>query len=238
MQHKSIKSMTMKKLITVFFLTVYISTIAFAEEPAGKKFHFGLKGAPGLFWIKPENSKEIANNGSKFGFSYGLILEFGITDNYSFATGIDVAGMAAKYTRTVDSTSTITNQFKYDTKLNYVQIPLTLKMKTKNINGIKYFGQFGLNAGFNYKAVSDYTKTTTGLPAGAQSKDYNEEDIKDITLPLRLALVVGGGVEYNLSGATSILFAAHYDNGFLSINKKDEGKLFSKGVVATVGILF
>lgn len=211
-------------------LFVFASSTIVAQDD--KKFHFGLKASPGIFWIKTTD-KKIANNGGKFGFGYGLILEFAISENYAFATGLDVAGTGAKYT--LDSALTTTSNVtkKYDSKYQYVQIPLMLKMKTKDINGMKYFGQFGLNAGVNYKSISDWSRTASGITV-----ERNGDDVKSITFPIRLALAVGAGFEYNLSGSTSALVSVHYDNGFLNINKKDYGTLYSKGVVLTVGILF
>lgn len=229
----------MKKLAVILFLMGYVSTITFAEDPTDKKFHFGLKATPGVFWVKA-GDVTVTSNGLKFGFGYGLITEFRLAENYAFATGIDVAGLGAKFTQiTSVTTGTVTAAVndKEDIKLQYIQIPLTLKMKTKQIGAMKYFGQFGLGVAVNLKATSDYKLTIGGSPA----VEKNDADIKSNINPIRLALIVGGGVEYNLSGSTSLLISAHFDNGFLNTIKSNSDyktKAFTKGVVLTVGILF
>ena len=232
----------MKKVLALLFLSVYVSTSIFAEDPTDKNFHFGLKATPGLFWVNNGGDKTVTNNGMAFGFGYGLITEFKLADNYGFATGVEIAGMGGKFTQvTTITTGTVSTNVndKEALKLQYIQIPLTLKMKTKMIGSMKYFGQFGLNLGINTKASTNNAITVGSLAA----VEKNDEDVKKYINPIRLALMVGAGVEYNLSGSTSAVMSAHFDNGFLNTIKKDSDKGYTtkalvKGIVITVGILF
>lgn len=235
------KTINMKKVAALLFLTVYVSTAIFAEDPTDKKFHFGLKATPGLYWVKTDD-ETVTSNGLKFGFGYGLITEFRLAENYGFATGIELTGVGSKYTQiatvTTGTVSTNIND-EQDIKLQYIQIPFTLKMKTKQIGSMKYFGQFGLGAAVNLKATSDY-KITVGT---ATPLEKNDAEVTDYINPIRLALIVGGGIEYNLSGSTSAVASVHFDNGFLNtIRKKNpneyDTKVFTKGIVLTIGILF
>ena len=62
----------MKKL-TVIVLFILTSIVSKAQSDEG--LHFGLKITPSLAWLRTD-SKSVETNGSKFGFSYGLITEF------------------------------------------------------------------------------------------------------------------------------------------------------------------
>ena len=69
-----------------------------------------------------------------------------------------------------------------------------------------YFGLIGFDVG-----VLTSTK--------AKSADGDFEDNSDHAYPLRLALAVGGGLEYNFSGNTSAILGLKYSNGFSSVDK-------------------
>lgn len=59
-----------------------------------KQIRFGVFVAPTLSWMKPTTDKTSdgmyapKNNGSKIGFTYGLMAEYQFADNYSFVTGL------------------------------------------------------------------------------------------------------------------------------------------------------
>ena len=218
----------MKKILTLTFASIFTVT-AFAQSSSGKKFHFGLEATPGIYWFKP-NTGNNASNGAKLGFSYGAMLEFGFTDNYSFATGVGVASIGGTYTNT-DSLKIQTGNVE---KLQYLQIPLTLKMKTNAIGMLKYYGQFGLGLGVNLKATDDITNFANT----AISNTKQGVDIKSSTNPIRLSLLVGAGVEFNPSGNTSLVAGLLFDNGFLNVNKSSSSQILSKGIQLNLGVLF
>ena len=227
----------MKKILTLTFASIFTVT-AFAQSSSGKKFHFGLEATPGIYWFKP-NTDNNASNGAKFGFSYGAMLEFGFTDNYSFATGIGVASIGGKYTNAVSIANSSTSNPPGSTanveKLQYLQIPLTLKMKTNAIGMLKYYGQFGLGVGVNLKATDDYTYTSS---VSSYTSSQNNQDVQSSTNPIRLSLLVGAGVEFNPSGNTALVAGLMFDNGFLNVNKSSSSQILSKGIQLNLGVLF
>ena len=83
----------MKKTFTLLLLVV-LSTGIFAEE--GDGVHFGIKAAPSLAWLRSD-TKGYDSNGSKFGFSYGLITDFNFASRYAFGTGIDITYRGGKF---------------------------------------------------------------------------------------------------------------------------------------------
>ena len=54
-----------------------------------QKFHFGLKVAPTIAWMKPD-TKDLNKDGSKLGFTYGLMGESNFASNYALTYGLQV----------------------------------------------------------------------------------------------------------------------------------------------------
>ncbi|HWY98733.1 MAG TPA: porin family protein [Bacteroidia bacterium] len=214
-----------------------------------KNFHFGLNVMPGLFFAVPGSSNTtgsttIANsaNGAGFGFGYGVNLEFYFTQNYGLATGIEVNQFGVNYTNiTTVKSGTVTDSSintAHVQSMQYLQIPLLLKLRTNAIGPIKYFGQFGLGTGFLLSAKDNPTETrtvgATTFPASTTSNNniYKQSDF------IRLGLNVGLGMEYSLAGSTSIQVSLNYDNAFTNVNSDGNNSVLAKGVTLVVGVLF
>lgn len=220
-----------KIIFAVLILTVFSKGIK-----AQKNIHFGLKVVPGIYWLTSADDST-KNGGSLFGFGYGAMLEFGLTDNYYIVTGLDIVAAGAKAKQEVTA-GTLKASTVSTMNIQYLQLPVFLKMKTNAIGMIKYFGQFGLGTGIALSAKNSW-ETTIGstVTKGSDTK-------KDNLFPLRESLLIGAGLEYNLSGNTSIVTSVAFDNGFTNIlkEKNSSGKtnpvLKSKGITLTVGILF
>lgn len=229
----------MKKL-TILFFALILTSVVNAQDA---KLHFGLKAAPSLAWLH-SSTKGYDSNGSKFGFTYGLITEFKFSDNYAFATGIDVAyrGGKSKYTQSETlGSSTVTSSIEENITLQYIELPLTLKLKTNEIGYLTYYLQAGLAPGINISASADEKmsiQTTNGGSTTTITADSTDMDIKDGTNNFNLSMVIGGGVEYTLSGSTVLLVGLQFNNGFLDVNDDADVKVNSNYLALTVGILF
>jgi len=99
--------------------------------------------------------------------------------------------------------------------LQYVEIPVALKMRTNEIGYMRYFGQFGFVPAVNIKHKGDITTNTNGV-----SKTTEDVKLTDVNL-FAMYLQIGAGVEYNLGGSTSLLGGVTFYNGFTNlVNKK------------------
>ncbi len=81
----------MKKL---FLITICFSMMfgkLFAQDKADDgKFRFGLKIAPSIAWMRPDDKKKLLSDGAGLKFAYGLVTEFRLTSVASFCTGVEV----------------------------------------------------------------------------------------------------------------------------------------------------
>lgn len=206
----------MKKLIPLIILA-----FAFNVTNAQKKsFQLGLTASPSFGWIKSDNDA-ISREGTKFGFNFGITGDFNIAENYSISTGILVLNTGGKISfpdiqdvGTSAAPQVVEGRSEADIHLKYIEIPLTLKLKTNQIGYWTYYGQFGFGAAVNYDADADINFSN---PNSSSDVSMEEVDFQDEVNFFRASLIVGAGAEYNISGNTSLLFGVSFDNGFTNI---------------------
>ncbi len=205
-------------IIILLFLSANVFSQAYKEN---RLLRLGLKASPNLGWLRPE-TKDFENDGVKMGFSYGLISDFRISDNYYVSSGLFITHWSGRLNMPAteeideiddDDIADFTQSRLY--KLQYLEIPLTLKLLTNEIGYITYFGQFGVSVAANIDADGE----DTYVAEGETDIVIDDPDIKsDITF-MRAALVIGGGLEYSLAENASIVIGAEYNNGFSNLIK-------------------
>jgi len=221
--------MNILKSITVGLFTIaLVSTFNAQEETPLKKFKFGIKGITSLSFNKPDN-KLMENDGAGFGLGYGLMAEKRIERNYALLFGLDVVNYKNKirYINDVvpqaltdvngnDSTGYFPGSSVYTYKYGVVNLPISLKMSTNQIGYISYYAQFGVEMGVRFRtdANVDYTWAKT-----SEAPVVQDLDVQNRTNPLRLGLLLGAGLEWNLTGNTNLLIGLTYHNGFTNIFK-------------------
>lgn len=197
-----------------------------------KKVALGLGFSPTINWLKAK-SEGLSSNGSRIGFKYGLLADFNFGENYALATGIFINNFGGKY-RSVEGVDSLPVNFSYDQKIQSVELPIVLRMRTKEIGYLKYFGQFGFSPEVVLNSTADI---------GADGQDTRSDvDMKSQVSNFNLSLVLGVGVEYNLSGTTNFLIGITYHNGFVDMLKGSglnaDKKATSNQIALNLGVLF
>lgn len=232
----------MKKLIFTSVIVLF-TLISFSQ-----KARFGIVGSPEINWMKPD-TKDVTSKGIKFGISYGLNFDIPMGNNAAFSSGIFIDNCGGKIVYndtipffTIDNESkpdTIDERFIVDYKLQYLSIPLGLKLKTNEIGYITYFANVGLTPQLNIGAKAKVESNTEVLIDNAKIP-------REITTVI-LNYFIGAGIEYSLSGSTALLVAVYYNNGFMdltgiSVDKsRFDGKNYKiilNNVALKVGIMF
>ena len=160
----------MKKIIlSVAIFCMVISTVR-AQE-----FRFGLTASPVFDWLRVEGDQS-ENIGTKFGFQYGLLFDqtIGSVERYAFSTGliINYANSGITY---IDTVGPVDITSEWDAKTQYIEIPLTVRLRTNEINYISYYGQFGVTPGVCIKARGDYSIDGTVLYEDTNFRDKDNE---------------------------------------------------------------
>jgi hypothetical protein len=173
--------------------------------------------------LKPD-TKGLKSDGPKLGFSYGIIGEYNFSENYAIASGVQVTYRGG--TLKLDTVANSTTKWN----MQYVELPITIKMKTKEVNKFKYFGQFGFVPGVNIKSKYETEK---------------ESDLegKDNIKPINLSMLIAIGTEYTISGSTTLLGSLEFNNGFVDAFKesneiKTDFKVVTNFFALNIGVMF
>lgn len=186
--------------------------VCFAGQLLGQKVRIGLTASPTFGFLRVLD-ESMTNQGSRAGLSYGLLIEYRIdnNENYAFSSGVLHSLTGGNVITDVgDSLGTMITQ---NLKPQYISLPATIRLRTNEIRYITYYGQFGLIPSFLISKRENRTfapdpnslSTTNSTITGAQI--------------VNIALQIGAGIEYSLSGATALLLGVYYDNGFTNIIK-------------------
>ncbi len=242
----------MKKALATLAATLIGCLTLSAQDPEGVRF--GLKLSPNTSWIKPD-TRGLSSDGNNLGYTFGLMAEFpvGTTGNYRFATGLNLNYIGGKWSQDYTYFEALgapekTTKLETDATLGYIELPLTMKMMTNEIGYMRYYGQVGIGMAFNIRAKADITYPVFYAPPGEAFVErfdiIEDEDIQDRINFFKASLIVGGGMEYNFSGNTSMLVGITYNNGFLNVLKDVEvgdgkkAKAFANYIELTLGIFF
>lgn len=122
-----------------------------------------------------------------------------------------------------------------DFRVRYLSIPLLLKMKTKEIGYITYFGQFGPVLNLKMGSVKgndvgdEYTFNSTAMTTTKTvGKEYTDLIIDKESAFMFAAINFGFGAEYTLSGSTSLYGILGFNYGLMSaVNKKSNHLLLN-----------
>lgn len=221
--------------------TVYDVNVEPGTSVHVSRLRFGAYVAPTISWMKPtastddENKFNVENNGSKVGFTYGLMMDYFFAPNYGIVSGIQINQTGGKIMATsIDQSITKDKVLKseFDYRLQYLEIPLALKLRTDDFSGFRFFGQLGVSAGFNIGKKADYT--VRSIDENLRTYDTSGTKIKltgsiGNIAPVMFQMNIGAGLEYPLSNKLSFYLGLFFNNGFAPDATKpnlfDEDKL-------------
>ena len=246
------------------------------ENTDTRKVKFGLYGQGSLCWLSPEEQKIYSTGDYGLGFGWGLNTEININNTTSLRTGLNFSTFNAginyydtdltlnhKTFYLLDATENFVNWddgllndsnkyiyqlYNRNFSINYVNIPIVLKLKTNEIGYFTYYGEFGTTIGLKTKStVDDDSKLFTWNSNDSiflESQPFptviENINIDKATQTIRLGLTIGAGAEYSLSGNTALFFQLNWNyfiNNQLVSKDKEEflRKEVSKGVFESVG---
>lgn len=235
----------MKKILTPLLLLL-LSGNAIAQYTYGepvesnnsgggsvRKTRFGLFIAPNNSWMKPTASKSndglylVSSNGSKIGYSWGLMMDYFFAENYGIATGVQLNTTGGKMNATYDITKlplvppvNLVKSAEFDYRLQYFEVPFGLKLLSDELSGgVRIFGNIGITAAVNIARKGSYTVLYTDTSStGSVDKVATGENERlrgglSIT-PILFQMNLGGGIEYRVSQKMSFYLGLFFNNGF------------------------
>ena len=186
-----------------------------------RSVRFGFKVDPVFANSLKPSENGIERSGSGFGVNYGLMTDVLFSDGRgAFATGIEVAHGSSELTfntadRGLYRGEAGSSDQTYKLNLQYLQIPLSVKLKTNPVNGFRFWGQFGTYMGALLKSRMDYSYGSTSGDNVNVMKQTNKVNI---------GLLVGAGAEYPIADKTDLFFGLGLENGFTDVTSNKDWK--------------
>lgn len=235
----------MKKITILFSLLLITATYSSAQtevtsaSSTSKNVRLGVSISSPVSWLKV-TSNNGTHEGTRFSINYGLMFDRRIAgdDNYAFSTGLYMNNLGGEIEHdyavkaedgSIAPFSQSRRNIKY--KLSYVNIPITLKLKSNQIGYMTYFARVGFDLGFNIGARADYTEYYNLPVNNVETQEFEDINFSDKTQLFRTSLHIEGGVEYNIAGSTNILLSLEWNNGLNNVFSKDNEVRFVENEV-------
>jgi hypothetical protein len=237
----------MKRILLLGLLTGFLGMNLFSQ--VDRPFHFGLHFSPLIGWMKPD-ALGYTSEGSLLNINYGFSTEFRIATNYTFATGLDIMTTGGKLRYPHQMRINETDDLPLEGvllrryKTQYLQLPLSIRMRTNEIGYLTFYGQFGFTTGFNLSAKANDEFDYAGSTTGGKIKSDDVDIQKEVSF-FRAGMLIGIGAEYSLGGSTALSAGFAFNNGFTdvlkgknSIDTQKEENAISNLIEVSLGIIF
>ncbi len=234
----------MKKnaLFTVLTLLLIWSSNGMAQLPNNLRFGFNLN--PTFSWLSPTVNKA-KGSGVLGGIKILTVGEYYLSENYVFYSGIGLSFNQGGILEYKSGGKLLTGDFsdqvyynlpdnsKVTSKLQYLEIPLGFRMRTKEFGHLRYtFTLPVFTLGIRMKARGNIEGP--GIPS------TKGENFSDATHIFNFSYGFGGGIEYSLTEDLSFIGGMRYQQGVADIT--DESTNDIKAVLGVIeiqlGILF
>lgn len=201
-------------LVIICFLVPFVSS----AQLSGGNTQLGFTVSPNIGWLSGDHS---INDGTRAGISYGLLADLAFSPNYYFSSGFTVTSINGR---------AVEEPFSTNYKIKYIEVPLTLKLKSQPTSIGRYYGQFGLGTGYKIGAKADISE-------GVGTTKRENVDVSSNINFFRLSMIAGAGVEWKVNESLNVMTGITYNNGFTTMN--DEGtKIKNSYLALTLGVFF
>lgn len=177
-----------------------------------RHYRLSFTASPSVNWMNT-NSSDASREKSILGYEFGLSSDFYLSsdERYGVSTGLLISNIGGQIAYAAKSnflfsgaTMPAHTNIKY--RLRYVEIPLTIKLKTDQFNRYRYWGLFGFSGMINIEARGD---SDNGL--------LKKSNINDEVNLFNLAMNVGLGYDYDLGGNNAISVGLIFQNGLIDV---------------------
>lgn len=193
----------MRKIILTIAIVIAMTVSVSAQF---KPFQFGLKVEPGVAWQKFD-SDDLYNGKTEMSFNWGFVGNFYFVENYGLSTGFNIRYINNEYNFKQEG-----KEYKRSINNQYLEVPITLIMRTESMNDLRIFGNIGYGLGIcieeELKNFDIYDKEVIDIA----SDKFNK---------IRHAFILKLGIEYDVFKSSCITAAVVYNNNFRNIYGKD-----------------
>ncbi len=219
----------------ILFFLLMIQEPVNAQEYQNVRIMLNL--TPGYTWFQTDNPRELQTRGGTFAYDAGMKLTFFFQKNYAFSTGIFYMHTGGKISYNDSVTLMLKEPMDIppDTRIkysiNYIGIPMGLRLHTVSFGYMRYFFEPGIDFIFS-------VNPRAGVPAFFDGKEICNDEINFFNI----AFHVEAGIEYSVGGGTALTGGLTYMRGLLDITKdagsKPDDKLVFNTLAIKLGVIF
>lgn len=215
----------------ILLLSLFLGSVIVLEGQSRMKI--SVHADPQFAWFNSDED-DVVTDGSIFHIQTGLHMDLFFDRNYAFALGFGInnlggnllyADSTAFFSRT-DTVVAIPGQ-RVRQNLQYIDIPLGLKLKTEELGYATFFIEAGFNPMININAF-----------ASSSDDLLNKENIRESTRLFNLAYHAGIGVEYRLGGSTAVIGGIRWTSGLTDVTDSDKANVTLNALSIQIGLLF
>ncbi len=219
------------KRFTLLCFIVFTAIAGFSQQHTRLSFIVD----PSVNWMRTSSSS-VTNGKPTLGYDFGLNADYYFSDDerYSLATGIQIMNTGGQLSYHSISTfgfsgSILSASSKIKYQIRYVEIPLNIKLRTDQFNGVKYWGLLGFS-------------TMVDISSKGTSNDgvLNKANINDEVNLFNLAMNVGIGFDYDLGGSNSVTTGLIFQNGLMDVTTDNafSDKTIINSLKFKIGLIF
>lgn len=208
-----------KKRNTAKIIVLLVILLLAGRMLNAQDYRFGIYVSPLISWFKT-NIDEVKNEGARAGFDFFITAERNLTQNWSFTFGPGFIASSGRLKssepsvfRFPDFTATVAAGEPVIYRLQYITVPVGIKIKTGEIGYLTYFAEFGLDPKVVVSGKAD-------IPSAHIKAEKAMTEIRRFNMGFHL----NGGVDYSIDGSTSLIFGLGFENNFFDITKDIDGQ--------------
>ena len=215
----------------VLIMLLLLPAGMYAQEGGGpqnnSKISIGIHADPLVSWFSSDIDS-VRNDGARSGFNFGLTFNYFFRPNYAFSTGINLISAGG---RLVAKDATLFNLSDNNNmqativepdkaivyKIQYLSIPIGLKLQTNQIGYITFFTDLGLDP-----------KIVIGSKVDIPSNDIENRKAPEEVKTLNISYHAIAGIEYAIGGNTSLVIGIGFENNFADITTDLKGDFINE----------
>ncbi len=217
-----------KKIIFFFMIALLPAKMLFAQD-----YRYGAYATPVISWFKTD-VEEVKNQGARAGFVFGISAERHLTDNWHFSSGLALTNSSARlksinptYFRFPSHTSVVAAGEPVIYRIQYISVPVGIKIKTSEIGYLTYFAEFGLDPKVVIRGRAD-------IP----SIDVKGGNAMDEIRRFNIGYHLNGGVDYSTDGNISLILGLGYESNIFDITKDNDGQETDRTIQKLLKFIF
>ena len=194
---------------------------------------FNVEVDPQFSWFTSDD-ENVEPDGSIIHVHAGLNMDYFFGENYAFVLGLGINNLGGNlaYADSTEFSSkgeVLLMEPGQSAKLNlqYIDIPIGLKLKTEELGYATLFLQLGFNPMISLNAK-----------ASSEDADFHKEDVKESINTFGLGYHAGLGVEYTLGGNTALIGGLRWSSGLTDVTDNDRANVKPNAITIHLGILF